>query len=214
MPKTCGEHVYDDFIEMRPGAAAELEAYLNRVPNQWPTSPSGSHPSSAGSHPSSANTNPSPLSSQTSWSSQASTSFEPSHLSKQSTRVANSNPYSYSWPPRIEPLWLFACVNEGKWTTKMTHLDVNSSKINSDKDFALALGGLYSQVNRKWYKLFKLRGLVSINFVQVGDLRFSHNSITTNSNHSLNFIAIAMQTLVECPAYRSLAASTTSSRMN
>ena len=48
----------------------------------------------------------------------------------------------------------------------MRHLDVNNSKITSDKDLALALGGLYNQVNRKWYKFLKLRGLTNIRFVQ------------------------------------------------
>jgi len=49
----------------------------------------------------------------------------------------------------------------------MRHLDVNSSKINSDKDLAISLGALHTQVNRnKWYKILKLRGLINIKFVQ------------------------------------------------
>jgi hypothetical protein len=157
-------------VENRPGAAAELEAYLNRVPNQWPSSPPGSNPSSAGGSVFSAGSIQSPLSSATSWGSQASNSltlWEQHGGPKQPSRVASSNPYSMSLKSYIEPLWLYTCLNEGKWTTKMRHLDVNNSKIGSDKDLAIALGALHNQVNHKWYKLFKLRGLVSIKFVQV-----------------------------------------------
>jgi hypothetical protein len=169
--------VYDDYIENRPGAAAELEAYLNRVPNHWPASPPSSHPSSAGGSVFSAGSNPSPLSSVTSWGSQASNSptlWDQNGPPKQSSRTASSNPYSMSLKSYIDPLWLYTCVNEGKWTTKMRHLDVNNSKINSDKDLALALGALHSQVNHKWYKLFKLRGLVNIKFVQVSYTQTEH----------------------------------------
>jgi hypothetical protein len=81
--------------------------------------------------------------------------------------VATNNSYSLNLKPYIEPLWLYTCVNEGKWTTKMRHLDVNSSKINSDKDLAISLSSLHNQVNRgKWFKFFKLRGLINIKFVQ------------------------------------------------
>jgi hypothetical protein len=156
-----------------------LEAYLNKVPNQWPNSPPSSQPSSAVDSVFSAGSNQSPLSSATSWSSQASRSptlWDQDRAAKQQSRVASYNPYSMGLKSYIEPLWLYTCVNEGKWTTKMRHLDVNSSKINSDKDLALALGTLHNQVNRKWYKLFKLRGLISIKFVQVSILISLHLS--------------------------------------
>jgi hypothetical protein len=75
-------------------------------------------------------------------------------------------PFNMNVRSYMEPLWLFTCLNEGKWTTKMRHLDVSNSKITSDKDLALALGDLYNQINRKWYKQLKLRGLTNIRFVQ------------------------------------------------
>ena len=109
------------------------------------------------------------MSSQTSWSSQGpnnSPKWDRGNFSRQATLVGTDGTWGGGWS-RIDPLWLFTCINEGKWTTKMTHLDVNASRINSDKDFALALNGLYNQVNRKWYKYLKLRGLVNISFVQV-----------------------------------------------
>ncbi|TLD36668.1 hypothetical protein E2P81_ATG02450 [Venturia nashicola] len=182
---TCGEDVYDDYFENRPGAAAELEAHLNRVPQCWtntptpnqsyralsPTdtySPSSSHPSSAGSPVFSQGSNPSPVSSTSSWSSQGSQSpLWDKNVSRQSIRLATNNSYTLNLKPYMETLWLYTCVNEGKWTTKMRHLDVNTSKITSDKDLAIALSALHTQVNRgKWFQFFKLRGLLNIRFVQ------------------------------------------------
>jgi hypothetical protein len=41
-----------------------------------------------------------------------------------------------------------------------------TSRIRSDKDFALALREHYSQVNRRWFRWLRLRGLTTIDFVQ------------------------------------------------
>lgn len=168
--QTCGENVYDDFIENQPGAAAQLEAYLNRVPQPWTYSPASSHPSTSVVSVFSPTSGPSPLSSVSSWSSQGSASPYRQgwqNLPKQSTRIASNSSYITNLKPYIDPLWLYTCVNEGRWCTKMRHLDVNASRISSDKDLALALSGLHTQINRGWLKFLKLRGLMSIRFVQV-----------------------------------------------
>lgn len=166
---SCGEHLYDDYQENRSGAAAELQAHLNRVPYQTLTGPPSSHPSSDKSSIFSANS-PCPPTPQSSWSSPTSntpsTPWSPPDFAKQPAGVTTNTPFNVNFRPYIEPLWLFTCLNEGKWSTKLRHLDVNSSKITSDKDLALALSGLYKQVNRKWYKFLKLRGLTNIRFVQ------------------------------------------------
>jgi hypothetical protein len=174
--QSCGEDLYDDFIEHRPGAASELEACLNHVPQSWAYSPTSSHPSSAASAVFSPTGGSSPLSSVSNWSPQSPASPYKQEQgwqnpSRQSTRIASNNLYKSNLKSYIDPLWLYTCVNEGKWSTKMRHLDVNAHKVNSDKDLALALGGLYTQVNRKWSKLFKLKGLVSIQFVEVSAYR-------------------------------------------
>ena len=39
-------------------------------------------------------------------------------------------------------------------------------KITSDKDLAKALREHYFEINRKWWKRLKLRGLTTIEFVQ------------------------------------------------
>ncbi|KAF1846203.1 uncharacterized protein K460DRAFT_355913 [Cucurbitaria berberidis CBS 394.84] len=165
---SCGEPLYDDFIETRPNAARLLEAYLNRPRTHTPRSPT-SQSSSASS-----------MASIFDASSRASTLATPSstygspspwgkHLdsSKYSpTRLRTNSPFSVRMPTRAEEAWLLTCANEGRLTPKIVHLDVNDVRIKSDKDLALALREHYDQLNRRWFNWARLRGLTTIEFVQ------------------------------------------------
>lgn len=71
--------------------------------------------------------------------------------------------------------WLLTCADEGQFTAKLSHVDVTETKIRSDRDLAMAVRGLYSHVNRKWWRFLRLRGLTSINFVQVCKRAVSNN---------------------------------------
>jgi hypothetical protein len=208
--------VYDDFIENRLGAAAELEAYLNRVPQAWTYSPASSHPSSAASPVFSPTGGPSPLSSISAWSSPGSANPYGQmrwDVSKQSTRVVANNAYKTNLTSYINTLWLYTCVNEGRWCTKMRHLDVNASKVSSDKDLALALSALYTQVNRRWSKVLKLRGLVTIRFVQVSNIDMFITS-TTNARCSSSYTVTASQMYHGRLRYLILAALTDSATIS
>lgn len=68
--------------------------------------------------------------------------------------------------PPVEDSWLLTCANEGKFTPKIVHLDVNEHRIRSDRDLALVLREHYEQLNRRWLKWTRLRGLTTIEFVQ------------------------------------------------
>ena len=81
--------------------------------------------------------------------------------------MRSNNPFSVLIGGYADEQWLLTCANEGRFTPKIVHLDVNSGRIKSDKDLALALREHYDQLNRKWYRMFKLRGLSTIEFVQV-----------------------------------------------
>jgi hypothetical protein len=167
----CGEHLYDDFTERKPGAARLLEAYLNRPRSHTPTSPTGrtstsSTMSSVFSSVSSASTLATPASTYnggpSSWGRSGngdSSRFSPS-------RVRSVDPFSVRIGGYPEESWLLTCANEGRFTPKIVHLDVNSHKIRSDKDLALSLREHYEQLNRGWFKWARLRGLRSIEFVQ------------------------------------------------
>ncbi|KAF1811209.1 hypothetical protein P152DRAFT_376035, partial [Eremomyces bilateralis CBS 781.70] len=170
----CGEELYDDFIEVRPGAAAELEAKLKSIGTR--TLPTTSHTSQAS--PGSSNSS-SPISASSSAfnsvpssaTSIGSLSSFPSNLNTPTSNrpkpnlSSNRRPRYLPYPPTT-PLWLLTCANEGKWTPKVTHLDVHPALIRSDRDLALALRDHYARLHHRWPKALKLRGLSSIHFVQ------------------------------------------------
>jgi hypothetical protein len=166
---SCGAQLHDDFIERRPGAARELERYLNRprtmtAGNGTPTSPS----SSMGSRSFTGSTLGGPPSSQTSWSSHnfstnGFNSFSGNEKTPQTlTGVSMYGPYS----PLPEPPWLLTCANEDRFTPKLAHLDMAPHKIRSDKDLALSLREHYFNVNKRWWRALRIRGLTTIEFVQ------------------------------------------------
>jgi hypothetical protein len=167
----CGDQLYDDFIERRTGAARFLEAYLNRPRSHTPTSPTGrtstsSTMSSVFSSVSTASTLATPSSTYgggpSSWGRSGngdSSRFSPVNL-------RSANPFSVRIGGYAEESWLLTCANEGRFTPKIVHLDVNTHKIRSDKDLALSLREHYEQLNRGWFKWARLRGLRSIEFVQ------------------------------------------------
>ncbi|TKA35646.1 hypothetical protein B0A54_12614 [Friedmanniomyces endolithicus] len=164
---SCGKQLYDDYTEKRPGAARELEAYLNRPrshPGGSPTTPSSAHSSHVRSPNSSFGL---PTSSHTSVSSSG---FSRGMLGnngdmKPPRTLTALPPYmSFNFPP--EPPWLLTCANEDRRTPKLAHLDMGTHKIRSDKDLAMSLREHYFTVNKKWWRTLRLRGLSTIDFVQ------------------------------------------------
>lgn len=82
------------------------------------------------------------------------------------TRIRPNSPFSVQIPSQVEESWLLTCANEGRLTPKVVHLDVNDSRVKSDKDLALTLRQHYNQLNNHWYSWARLRGLTTIEFVQ------------------------------------------------
>ncbi|KAJ4364147.1 hypothetical protein N0V83_009602 [Neocucurbitaria cava] len=165
---SCGEPLYDDFIEKRPNAARLLEAYLNRPRTHTPRSPTSQSSTSssmasifdASSRASTLATPSSTYGGSSSWGKSADSSkYSP-------TRLRTNNAFSVRMPTFAEESWLLTCANEGKLTPKIVHLDVNEARIKSDKDLALALREHYDHLNRRWFNWARLRGLTTIEFVQ------------------------------------------------
>ncbi|KAF2876003.1 hypothetical protein BDV95DRAFT_537787 [Massariosphaeria phaeospora] len=163
---TCGEPLYDDFIEQRPGAARLLEAYLNRPRSHTAPSPKSrtSTSTSTSSIFSSASTLATPASTYNSSSSGWSASNAPSKHSP--PQLSAANPFAWPMNGYAPESWLLTCANEGRFTPKLVHVDVNAARIRSDKDLALALRAHYEQLNRPWRRWARLRGLTTIEFVQ------------------------------------------------
>ncbi|PSN64973.1 hypothetical protein BS50DRAFT_575093 [Corynespora cassiicola Philippines] len=190
---TCGESLYDDFIEQRPGAARLLEAYLNRPRAHAPTSPTnGSRSSTATSmasvfsSASRASTLATPASTyggSSSWGGKSS-KYSP-------TQLLSRNPFSVQIGTFADEAWLLTAANEGRFTPKVVHIDVNTSKIRSDKDLALALREHYEKLNQRWLNWIRLRGLTTIEFVQFevhrnrfADIRATPSMPPTSSSSS------------------------------
>ncbi|KAF2124379.1 hypothetical protein P153DRAFT_390417 [Dothidotthia symphoricarpi CBS 119687] len=164
---SCGDNLYDDFIERRPGAARLLEAYLNR-------------PQAHVSSPSSRSSTATSMFSVFDTTSRASTLATPSSTYGGSSPWGRSDGTSKPTPPRLstsspfsvrigsyaEESWLLTCANEGRFTPKIVHLDVNEARIRSDRDLALVLREHYDQINRRWLSWARLRSLTTIEFVQ------------------------------------------------
>ncbi|KAK5123344.1 hypothetical protein LTR85_002775 [Meristemomyces frigidus] len=163
---TCGQQMHDDFIERRPGAAREMEAYLNRPrmhAGGTPTSPSSSQGSRSFTNSSFGST-PSP---QSSWSSYGFTQGSP--LRGDGTKPPGTStglPFYMPSSALPDPPWLLTCANEDRYTPKLAHLDMAPHNIRSDKDLATSLRNHYFNVNKKWWRVLKLRGLTTIEFVQ------------------------------------------------
>ncbi|KAK3071455.1 hypothetical protein LTR53_008595 [Teratosphaeriaceae sp. CCFEE 6253] len=164
----CGQQLYDDYIEKRPGAARELEAYLNRPrmhTDSAPTTPASAQSSRVFSPNASFATLPS-----------TNTSLSSNGLSRGTTpggkgdakppRTFTALPAYLPYTFAPEPPWLLTCANEDRHTPKLAHLDMHPQKIRSDRDLALALREHYFRVNRRWWRTLRLRGLTSIAFVQ------------------------------------------------
>ncbi|KAF7195595.1 hypothetical protein HII31_03189 [Pseudocercospora fuligena] len=164
---SCGQPLYDDFEERKPGAARELEAYLNRPRTHTPGTPTS--PSSSSGSRSFSSSFGGPPSSQTSWSSfgQPVLGSYSGEGKPQQTFSTSMLPLYTPYTPLTDPPWLLTCANEDQHSPKMAHLDMSAHKIKSDRDLAIELRSHYSFINRRWWQRFlKLRGLSTITFVQ------------------------------------------------
>ncbi len=166
--KYCKE-LFDDFIENRPGAARLLEQHLNR-PRQHAGGMSGG--SSSSSTPSS----PSGSSLRT-QASTAATSIDPGDIPLQRP-LSSRNPHTtmlsakgssmtLDTGPFLEQLWILACAERDKFTTKLVHLDATSQKVKSDMELARLIKEQYSQLRPGWRQFLRPRGLSTIQFIQV-----------------------------------------------
>lgn len=164
---SCGQQLHDDFVENRAGAARELEAYLNRPRTHagaTPVSPS----SSQGSTSFTGSSVGGPPSSQTSWSSYGLPSQDNSSNGggMKPLQIPSGMTLPSPFQQIYEPPWLLTCANEDRSTPKVAHLDMAPHRIRSDKDLATSLREHYFNLNRRWGRSMRLRGLTTIEFVQ------------------------------------------------
>ncbi|KAL8805454.1 MAG: hypothetical protein Q9200_005419 [Gallowayella weberi] len=156
--KTCGSALYDDFTELRSGAARKLELALDTPRQQKPTY---QH------QPVSRDPNPTILSS---------VGFSGVAMGPQSQRSgstsaatydpypANDRPNSAIIPCGPENKWLMVCLRAWQRPTSLLHLSVCSTA--SDQELFTALRQSYIQLKKAKYYRFSLKRAQSIRFVQ------------------------------------------------
>lgn len=151
---SCGTHLYDDFIETRPGAAEELRNALH-APEYC--RPNGSQSTSSSS------SNPS----QMSVTGSASTSVgQPnnSRISIYEPNPVNGRPTSATITCDPESKWLLVCAQSWQRPTSLLHLNVCST--SSDQQLFTDLRQLYLQLKRVWWHRLSLQTVKSIRFIQ------------------------------------------------
>ena len=185
---SCGTSLHDDFIELVPGAAHRLEAYLNRQRPSTSSSPKsdrvmhsaarhrthGSSSNSVGSTPSRADSmGASSIFSQTSTRSSATgtSTIGDSAPSRSDSNLkptlSRSESHFVPLGSAAEPPWLLTCCAEAKLTPKVTHISMDPSSVRSDKDVALALRSHYNSLHSSLLgSIFRLRALKSIDFIK------------------------------------------------
>lgn len=152
--------MYDDYREVRPGAAKEFEGYLKGTIRQKPSHKQDEHTKSAKAvdhrYPASE--------------SEHKTSTLSSISTPNSSQAYDPRPdYNQSVSTTIqcdpESRWLLVCGQAKKCPTSLSQMDVCS--IASDRELFSQLKRSYSSLRGKWSSLLSLRTIKSIHFVQV-----------------------------------------------
>ena len=157
----CGTHLYDDFIELRHGAAKELEDHLTAC----------GRIQSAG-HDAASTGQPRQRSGSNSSSPTGIHAARKSSDLTQDTQLEVSKDSPEPKSPAIidigpEGRWLLICAKTNMKPTSLTQLDVCTS--SSDRELFQELKRAYTSLKSRMSRVFSLKAVKSIKFVQVCD---------------------------------------------
>jgi hypothetical protein len=181
--KTCGQDLYDDFVELRAGAAAAMELELRKSFSSSSTTSGPSDPVHDILAPTanSEDTNnglaipaaaqpPPPPPPPPPPSSPKGLPNSPTMPVKMPAPGLQSRSTATTSAARLpEARWLLLCVRPPKLPTSLAHLDLYLTF--DDKKFFGTLKESYAALKGKWHSWLSLRGVKTIQFVQVGLLR-------------------------------------------
>lgn len=155
----CGRSMYDDFTELRAGAAAELEKWLNDSMRN--------HAVSGPSNPSSTATLRSSVSPNAANSGHQQTAESDISLQRRIDTLGGfSGNAATTLDVHLEKCWLLVCGNsKGGPDSLLTQLDLSHTP--SDKNLFIEMRGFYSNLRNSWGLRPFLRGVKTIRFVQV-----------------------------------------------
>lgn len=154
--------MYDDFIELRPGAAEKMKAALDAPNHQRSSGPdltSSNHPSpgqSSGRVPTGGSATP-----------LAGLPSANNHLSAPpyDPRPMHSRSASTTITCGPESRWLLVCAQAWQRPASLLHLNVCST--TSDQQLFTELSELYMSLKKAWWHRLSLKAVRSIRYVQV-----------------------------------------------
>ena len=155
----CGRNMYDDFTELRPGAAAELEKWLNHSMRN--------HAVSGPSNPSSTATLRSSVSPNAPNSGHQQTAESDIALQRRIDALGGfSGDAATTLDVHLEKCWLLVCGKTKRGPDSLlTQLDLSHTP--SDKNLFIEMRNFYSNLRNSWGLRPFLRGVRTIRFVQV-----------------------------------------------
>ncbi|KAL8833541.1 MAG: hypothetical protein Q9176_007938 [Flavoplaca citrina] len=160
--KNCGQRLFDDFIETRPGAAEELRAALHTVDQQRPTSqyPVASSQSYPRTTTMSGSANPNSAIPRAGVIDYAITPPTTIYDPQRGSGTLSSS----TWVNIPESKWLLICTQAWRRPTSLLHLDLCST--TSDKQLFTDLHQTYLELRKVWWQKLSLKVVQSIRFVQ------------------------------------------------
>ena len=159
----CGRNLYDDFTELRSGAAAELEKWLNDSMRKHTGSSASNSPQSPTS---TSAVSPNAGSSGYQQTAESDISLQSLDTSTNILSASNMNA-AVSIDVNLEKCWLIVCGNMKRGPDVLLK-QMNLSSTPSDKSLFDEMKGVYSNFRRSWTLRSVLRGIRTIRFVQVG----------------------------------------------
>lgn len=171
--------MFDDFLERRPGAARDLEDWLNKSATAGPVPDQGQR--SAATTPTNCSSTTGNARSPRSWNVGASPDASSKVYEPCPQRRAEDS-ISINCDP--EPHWLLVCARAKDRPTSLTQLDLCCT--SSDKELFQELRLSYRSLKSKSTRLFSLKKVQSIRFVQVSNPSRSFKSHTYGSVANVN----------------------------
>lgn len=162
----CGKSLYDDFEELRPGAARDLEIVLNHPFQQTPTSeyqPTRRHHDPIQPSDEAASGNVAVSSGQATLSGRS----RPDSARESGQDESTFNVPGVSCDP--ENKWLLVCAGARQRPIRLTHLDVFS--MGSDYELLTELRRSYADLKKAWYHKLSMRSVQTIRYIQVSSSR-------------------------------------------
>lgn len=158
----CGRNFYDDFTELRSGAAAELEKWLNDSMRKHPGSSASNSQQSAALTSAIA---PNAGSSGHQQTAESDISLQSLGPSADVLPASNMNA-AVSIDVNLEKCWLILCGNMKRGPDVLL-TQMNLSSTPSDKSLFNNMKSVYSNFKQSWTLRSFLRGVKTIRFVQV-----------------------------------------------